>query len=204
MDLPDKSNPAVGTPKKKVKPLIAGAEERNRPITKRFVGAVFNDSPREVASRVALTVLLPQLKAGLEAGFNSFVSGMLWGGATRPPTVGGGSLIGSVVRGGGVAYSQVSTQSALERARQAAPPAAYGGGYRDLVVPTIQDAETLLAGMYDLLNEYRVVAVGDLYEMANRTSQPSDNAIGWRSLDGARISAVSGGFVLELPRPSVI
>lgn len=196
MDLPDKSNPAK---KKQITAVVSGAEEMKRPATKRFMDSILQESPKNVARRVGTEVVVPRFKSSMEEAFNNFLAGMLWGGGgNRPSSV----VRGSVVRGG-VAYSQQSTQSALSMARQASPVES-SGGYRDLVVPTLQDAELLLAGMYDLLNEYRVVAVGDLYELANKSPSISDNAIGWRSLDGARISAVRDGYVLELPRPTTI
>jgi hypothetical protein len=58
--------------------------------------------------------------------------------------------------------------------------------------------------MYDLLNQYRVVSVADLYELAEIETQISDNSYGWRSLDGARIRPTGGGYILELPRPTLI
>ena len=58
--------------------------------------------------------------------------------------------------------------------------------------------------MYDLLNTYRVVAVADLYEAAGLSPSISDNSYGWTSLEGATIRRVANGYVLELPRPTLI
>lgn len=197
MDLPDKSKPAA--PKKKLTAVVSGAEEMKRPATKRFMDAMFSGSPKSMAGNVAHTVIMPQIKAGMEQAFNAFIHGIFWGDGSAPQ----GLVRGPSVRGG-VAYSAQSTQSAMALARQASPVES-SVGYRDLVYPTLQDAEMVLAGLYDALNEYRVVAVGDLYELSNKSPAISDNAIGWRSLDGARISSVGArGFVLELPRPTAI
>lgn len=93
---------------------------------------------------------------------------------------------------------------AQQQARQIAAPIQSTGNYQDLVLPTLLDAENLLAGLFEQLNQYNVVPVGELYEMAGITTAVSDNSYGWTNLSGARISKVREGFLLELPRPSLI
>lgn len=199
MDLPDKTAPQQ--PQKKVTQVAAGVKEVNRPATKRFMHSVFAENPGELSKQVGRNVIIPRLKAGLEEAFNSFLSGMLWGdGASRPIST---MVKGTVLRGGGVNYQGISSQpSGLQMAQAASRPEA--GPYKDLVCPSQQIAETLLANMYDLMNQYRVVSVADLREMAGITPATSDNAYGWHSLDNARISKVRDGYLLEMPRPSLI
>jgi hypothetical protein len=100
-------------------------------------------------------------------------------------------------------YQAISTQNSMTQARQANVSRS-SGNYQDLVLPTQPMAEAVLGNMYELLNEYRMVAVADLYEAAGVTPAPSDNAYGWMSMDGARISKVRDGYLLELPRPSLL
>ena len=96
-----------------------------------------------------------------------------------------------------------SAPSALTMARES-NQARSTGSYEDLVCPTQEIAERLLAQLYEVFNQYRVVAVADLYEMAGLPTGTSDNAYGWLSLDGARITKERNGYVLALPRPSLI
>jgi hypothetical protein len=92
---------------------------------------------------------------------------------------------------------------AITQARQANVSRS-SGNYEDVLCATQQQAELLLANMYDLINQYRIVAVADLYELAGFNTKPSDQAYGWTSLDGARITHERDGYRLELPRPSLI
>lgn len=205
VDLPDKSGmpPPTGTPEKKVKEaVVTGVVQVQRPATRRFFDFLFAESPKALGKKITSEVIVPRLKAGFEEAANSFLAGMLWGGAGNRPM--SNIVQGTVLRAGQVNYQAMSQQgNSLLQARQAAPQRA-AGSYEDLVTPTQQAAETLLANMYQLLNQYRVVAVGDLNDLAGITSQPSDNAYGWTSLEGARISKVRDGFLLELPRPVLI
>lgn len=198
MELPDKTVGA--TPKKQIT-VIGGATKVSRPATRRFFDFLFAESPKDLARKVGREVIVPRAKASFEEAVGSFLSGMLWGGGNRPP---GNIVAGTVLRNGAVNYSSVSTQNAMLAARQANVPAQSSGNYQDLVVPTQQIAELYLANMYELLNQYRVVAVADLYEMGAITPAISDNSYGWTSLEGARIRSVGNGYLLELPRPTLI
>lgn len=127
---------------------------------------------------------------------------MLWGGGTRPPS----NIVPGTVIHGGTNYRQISSGpvSALQQAQMATHQTSSSGNYKDLICPTQQQAEMLLAGLYDYFNRYRMVTVADLYEMASLTPAPSDNSYGWTSLDGARITQAREGFVLQLPRPVLV
>lgn len=201
MDLPNKSEPLISpTPKKDIHPVVSGAVPVKRPATRRFLDSAFAESPKTVSAKIGRDILVPRLKAGIEEALNSLLSGVLWGGGGRPMS----NLVqGTVLRAGGINYNGVTNPTpALVAAQQ--NQARASGSYQDLVVPSQQMAETLLANMYDLLNQYRVVAVADLYELAGITPQPSHNSYGWTTLDGARISKTRDGYLLELPRPSLI
>lgn len=200
MELPDKSIPA-GPPKKNLQPVIQGASQAQRPATRRFFDFMFAESPKALGAKIGRDVVVPRIKAGLEEALNSFLAGMLWGGGPRPMS---NMVSGTVLRAGGMSYNQLS-HTPVGTPLQAAPQQTSStGNYQDITCPTQHAAEILLANMYDLFNQYRVVAVADLYEIAGIKPAPSDNAYGWTNLDGARIVKSREGYVLELPRPTLI
>lgn len=203
MDLPDKSAPPPQEPKREIKQVVADGlvARAPRPMTRRFLDFVFAESPKDLIKRVSRDTLVPRAKAGVEEALQNFIHGMFWGQGQAPLS---NIVKGTVLRGGGMNYQAISTtQSALQQA-QAASPTRSTGNYEDLTCPTQEIAERLLANLYEVFNQYRVVAVGDLYEMAGITPAPSDNAYGWLSLDGARITKERNGYVLALPRPTLI
>lgn len=201
MEFPDRSKPQQAAPKKKVEAVVptSTATMVQRPASKRFFGAMFAESPKDLIKRAAITIMLPNMKAGVEQALNAFVSGMLWGDSSNRPA----NLVrGTVVGGGAVVYQNASNNPSLLAARMSAPQG--NVGYQDMLYPTQQYAEIVLANMYDLLNQYSVVTVGDLKELSGKSTSISDNGLGWTSLQGARISSVGSGFVLELPKPTLI
>jgi len=206
MDLPNKSLPPAPEPEKKhIVPVVSEGTivKAPRPMTRRFLDFIFAESPQDLMKRVGRDVLVPRAKAGMEEAMNNFIHGMMWGQGQAPMS----SIVkGTVLRGGGMNYNAISSQtqpSALTMAREA-NQARSPGGYEDLVCPTQDIAEKLLTQLYDVFNQYRVVAVADLYEMAGIPPATSDNAYGWLSLDGARITKERNGYVLALPRPTLI
>lgn len=204
MDLPNKSAaPPPEEPKKHIVPVVDGGlvVKAPRPMTRRFLDFVFAESPQDLFKRIGRDVLVPRAKAGVEEAMNNFIHGMFWGQGAAPIS----SVVkGTVLRGGGMNYQAISSQpSALTMAREANSSRS-SGNYQDLTCPTQEIAEMLLTQLYEVFNQYRVVAVGDLYEMASLPVSPSDNAYGWLSLDGARITKERNGYVLALPRPTLI
>lgn len=204
MDLPNKqAPPPQEPPKKDIKPIVSEGlvVKAPRPMTRRFFDHMFAESPKVLVRRVVENTLVPRAKAGVEEALNSFIHGMFWGQGQAPIS---NIVKGTVLRGGGVNYNTISSQpSALTQAREANTNRSTGN-YQDLTCPTQEIAERLLAQLYEVFNQYRVVAVADLYEMANIVPSTSDNAYGWLSLDGARITKERDGYVLALPRPTLI
>lgn len=200
MDLPNKSQPPPPEiPKKNIQPVIdGGAVKVPKTATKRFFNFVFTGSPKDMFKSVGVNVLLPQGKAVVEAAITTFIHGLLWENGQAPMS---NIVKGSVLRGSAQMYHNAQNQpSSLQMVQQQAASRS-AGHYEDVVFPTLQNAEAVLAQLYSVMNEYRVVAVADLYEMARIDTSPADNAFGWMSMDGARIIKVREGFLLELPRP---
>lgn len=205
MEIPDKSQPAAEP--KKVKQVIpdGGAQKVGRPASKRLMNFLVAESPKEVAKNVGINLVIPQLKAAFEAAANGFISGLLWNNSGRPS---GGIVQGTVLNSNTSVYGGVVNGGVSPAQLAAAAAPQRPSGYQDLKLPTQQYAEALLTNMYQLLNEYRMVSVADLYESAGMPTDPQDHKIGWMALDGVHIEktrdpGTPGGvaFVLALPRP---
>lgn len=198
MDLPDKTQPQ--RPAKQVKKIVpqGAAKKANRSASQRFFGFLFAESPKQLGKRVLEGTIVPRLKAAGEEAVNSFLHGMLWGGGSPPPS----QLVQSAMLrpGGGINYAAISNspQPIPGMAPQSSGP------YSDVILPNEQFAQAVLAHMYDLFNQYRVVTVGDLYEASGISSDTQHEGLGWYSLDGSKITKERDGYRLALPRPTVI
>lgn len=204
MEFPNKGN---GQPPKKepLKPVVSGAVPVSQPATRRLFRFIFAESPKNLGSEIGKNIVVPRLKLSFQEALEGFVNGMLWGGAVNRP---GGMTRGPQFRGSvgpQTNYANITTLHPQQGQQQQLPPRVQSNGnYQDLVLPTVQDAENLLAGLVDQLNQYNATTVGDLYEMAGIGTVTSDSAFGWTNLNGARITQVREGFCLELPRPTLL
>lgn len=197
-DGPKQLGPAPTPPKEKKAPVVSGAEQVKRPIVRRFFSFLSSESPKSMAAQVGREVLFPQFKMALEAAFNHFMAGMLWGDARNRPM---NQMVNRpMLRNNSTPYNLMSAVQGT----QIVPVQKSSGNYEDVVVRTAEEAHTLLASCLDYLAQYNLVCVGDLYEFAGIATSPSDNSYGWTSLSGAQISPYRGGFVLELPRPTLL
>ena len=199
MELPDKTAPPK--PVKKVKRVVpaGAAKPASRPASRRFFDFVFAESPKTIGKRVFEGTVVPRLKAAMEEAANSFLHGMLWSGGSAPPS----NLVQqAMLRGGGVNYAAIS--NGVQQPLLPGVIAPSSGPYSDVVLPTEQFAQAVLSQMFDLFNQYRVVTVADLYEASGISSDTPHEALGWYSLDGARISKERDGYRIALPRPTAI
>lgn len=74
----------------------------------------------------------------------------------------------------------------------------------EIILEHRSDAEQVLDGLVDILDQYDAVSVADLYEMIGMESSHVHNKYGWENLSRAEVLRVREGYLLSLPRPIVI
>lgn len=72
--------------------------------------------------------------------------------------------------------------------------------YENLVFDSKGEAEAVLAQMCDILAEYKIVRVLDLYDMCQMTPPYTSQNYGWTNLDRAETIRVRDGYALKLPK----
>ena len=77
--------------------------------------------------------------------------------------------------------------------------------YDEIIFETRGDAEAVLDAMYDILNQYKVVSVAELYDLVSITTHNyTCNNYGWIDLRGSSVVRVRDGYILKLPRALAI
>ena len=73
--------------------------------------------------------------------------------------------------------------------------------YRQIYFGVAEDATDCLHDMVDMLDQYKAVTIGNLYDILRKPTNPSLFDFGWRSLRDAQIvKERNGGATLYLPR----
>lgn len=189
-------------PKKVERVTSADARRRKKPLGKQFKATFFSGDARTAFDYVVIHVIVPAIRDTLFEAGQSVIEKLIYGEARsrrRGPM--GGPPSGPQ---GYVAYNR----------RPDEPPAAYGGGrmisrsararhdFDDIVLESRRDAEEVLDRMYDLLSNFEMATVAELYELTGIQSSHTDNKWGWTDLRGASVSRVrTGGYLLNLPDP---
>lgn len=75
-----------------------------------------------------------------------------------------------------------------------------GYSYDDIVLETRGEAEAVLARMDELMEEYEIVRVADLYDLVGVTGEYTDNKYGWTNIRNAEIVRVRDGYMIKMPR----
>lgn len=70
----------------------------------------------------------------------------------------------------------------------------------DIVYQSKGDAVQALACVYELLSEYGVVRVSDLYHVSGYNAEYPDHRYGWFDIDSARIEEVKNGYIIRMPK----
>jgi hypothetical protein len=193
-----KDREAKAQKEKKVDKVVkSGVSVKKKTFKEKLSETFIVSDVKSVGESVIYDVLIPAAKKTIwDAVQNTF--GMMLFGDKKPPMIDrdrGRSVIRTDYR----SISNDPYRSAtpvMLRSRRIVEP---------LVFDSRSDAEEVLRNMYDLINEFHVASVKDLYSFAGMRTDYTKEKYGWFTLDGAEIVPVAeGGFMLSLPDPKVI
>jgi len=76
--------------------------------------------------------------------------------------------------------------------------------FDDIVLDTRADAEEVLFSLVELIDEYDVATVANLYDLIGLPEDFTDHKYGWNNLSKASVRRVREGYILDLPRPMAL
>lgn len=171
-------------PEKHVEKIITGTvKPAKKSWFKKFIGLFVSDEVDDVPSHLLRNVVIPAIKRTIsdcvEIGLN---------GETGKRRISGSSIVSEYRGGNG---SQNRTRYDIQNLYE----------IDDIILDTYGDCEAVLDEMRDLIEQYGMVSVNDLYDMLGTSStRHTDSKYGWTSLRTAKIVPMRGGFMLKLPR----
>lgn len=187
-----KASPST-THEKRVDKVVKGEVKRRQSFGKMVRDSFIPEDVENAGSYILSNMIVP----GIRDGFFSVLRGILdyWSGGVGGPKF----TTSSGIRTQKYSYNQ------LYNRRNAAPPEssstpAQRYAYDDIVVPTIAEAEEVIAALKDIIRVYQVARVADLFDLVGVTGSYTDNNYGWPNLDRAGYQRVSGGYLLTFPK----
>lgn len=187
--------------------LSGGVSRRKTPLGKRLAETFIGGDARTVGGYVVLEVLVPAARDMIADAFTQGIERMIYGEVKSTSRRSGLRPSGSR---GYVSYNQMSQnnrpRSGLDEYSRREPGhrARANHDFNDIVIENRVDAEAVIRRMYDILEEYELITVADLYELVGITPQYTDQKWGWTELPGTGITRIRDGYLLEIPRPHAI
>lgn len=189
----------------KSKKIIKGTViTRKKTFGKRFLENFFSEN---ISTYIVNDILVPAAKATLSDSigyfFDSIRSGVetLIYGEIRSTTVIRRDNRG---RGSHVNYDKVSYNSRDVRDPSRIRQNRSRHDFSDIIFTTRMEALEVRNHLADLIDQYNVACVSDLYDAVGITSNFTDNKYGWDNLSAADIRRVSNGYLINFPRPILI
>lgn len=179
----------------------AEATRRKQGLGGKFKSTFIGGSARLAVEYMVMETVIPAIQDMFIDAFQGGIERLIKGDSARPRR--------GIPRGytnvGHVDYTS-SSRATPTRASMASRPLSRESRTRqtfdDLLIPSRQEAVDVIDHMFDLLSQYGVVYVADLYELTGIQSSHIDHKWGWTSLRGAKARRMNNGaFLLDLPEP---
>lgn len=154
-------------------------------ITDVFIAEDVNN----VKSYVLLDVLVPTIKKAIVDIITDGVHMIFLGGTGK-----GGRRASDYT-----SYSKYSDNRRDER-RYNDSRARTGFDYEDIIFDNRGEADKVLYAMDEMMDQYGLVRVADMYDLAGLSSPYTANDYGWTNIRNAEIKRVRDGYIIKMPR----
>jgi len=172
---------------------------KRRSLRKQFKDAFVSGNARIALSYAVMDVMLP---AAVDTVVETLQQGieMLFKGDSRRRHR--GSTLPQTGPYGNVPYHRMSSSSRMPSAQRALSRMARARhNFDEIVLDDRAEAEDVIDRLYDVVETYEAASVADLYELVGLTPTHQDDKWGWTDLQGAGVSRIRGGYLLDLPEP---
>jgi hypothetical protein len=179
----------------------SGATRRKKSLRKQFSDTFVAGDLKSAMRYVMLDVLLPSAKDMVVESVTQGMEKLIFGESRRrgstPPMSG---------PTGYVSYNRYSMASRMSGGAQRAMSrsARARHNFDEIVLEDRVEAEEVIDRLLDLVSQYESATVADLYELVGLSAAHTDHKWGWFDLQGAGVSRIRGGYLLDLPEPQPI
>lgn len=188
-----RENPAKE--EKKTEKIVTGnVIQRKKGIFSRAGNSLISEGSDSVLQYIVMDVLIPAAKSTITDVVSQGIERLIYG--DRSPRS------RSDRPGGYISYNRVRRQTPeynaiSERARSQ-------HDFDSIILATRGEAEDVIDRLRDLISQYEVATVADLYDLVGISGNFTDDKWGWYDLRSAMVRHVRGGYLLSLPRTQPI
>lgn len=180
---------------KSVEKVVTGqVKQRKKPLMKRIADIFIGDDIDNVKEYLFTDVFVPAMKNTISDMVSQGVEMLLFGER--------GSRANRIRRDGGKSYvSYSSYYNDKPNKKQHVKPERTLHSLNDIIFETRIEAENVLSSLVDLVIDFGLASVADLYDLCGLETDYTKHHWGWTDLSGASITRVRDGYILDLPKP---
>lgn len=182
----EKSKTFLPENEKNIKKIVSGtAKVKKKNEFQKILGDIFvSRDATDIKEHIWFDVIVPALKKSIV----DFVDAIVYPNNKRTSKV---------------SYQPYYDSKSNNRSRRNDDRARRNSFYEEIIVDSRGEAEEIIDKMNEIIVNYDVVSVADLYEMIgyDKKSRYTDFNYGWSDLRGAKAVRVPDGFLLDLPSP---
>lgn len=180
------------TENRKFEKVVSGkAKVKKKGEIRKFANSFISEEASNVGSYILTELIIPTVKQTIVDGIKNSAEMIFFG---KVSNGGRRATSGSSY----VSYNKYSDR----RDGRYVDDSRVRGSYDpdDIVFDSRNDAENVLSQMDEIMNEYGLVRVGDLYDLAGVSSPHTSNKYGWTNIRNAEVVRVREGYIIKLPR----
>lgn len=185
--------------KKKIEKVVSGkVKTRKKGFIRMLTDFVMSEDVQNVKDHIINDIAIPMIKDAVYGVVQDSISMILFGETRRKR---GGSV------GSRVSYRDYYDDRKRTDSRDEGYHRNRGFNIDDIVLDSRTDAEAVMDGLFETVDKYGIVTVGDLYDMVEKTAPYTANNYGWTKAALERSKAPSrehDGYVLNLPKPRAL
>ena len=183
-----KQSPTNG---KRAEKVVQGKVKTKKNEMRKLTDIFISEDVANVKNYILLDVLVPSIKKAIYDIVVNSLDMSLFGGR------GNGSRRSTADK---VSYRDYNGVSRRDDRSYSSTRTTSGYSYDDIILETRGEAEAVLSRMDEIMEEYEIVRVADMYDLVGITGEHTDNKYGWTNIRNAEIERVRDGYRIKMPR----
>lgn len=175
---------------KRAEKIVRGKVKTKKNEIRKLTDIFISEDVANVKSYILMDVLVPSIKKAVYDIVVNSLDMSLFGGR-------GGGKRSTADR---VSYTDYSRSSRRDERSYSSSRTTSGYSYDDIILETRGEAEAVLSRMDEIMEEYDIVRVADLYDLVGITGEHTDNKYGWTNIRNAEVVRVRDGYTIKMPR----
>lgn len=174
--------------KKNIEKVVSGkATLKKKNEVQKLAGAFIAEDVADVKTYILMDVLVPTIKKAISDIVSNGINMILYGEK-------------GVENRKRKSTSKISYEDFYSDKRSPVRTVKSQYNFDNVILGNRGDAENVLACMDDLISEYKMASVADLYQLVGISCEYTDHNYGWTDITKAYVDPIRDGYLIRMPR----